>query len=195
MNIKLIVISKTDQPYLQEGIDIYVKRLRHYTNFEIDVIPALKDQKGASPEEIKEREAALLLKRLEGADRIILLDEHGKEHTSVGFSQYLQKQMNAGTRTLAGYLLHRTTEIDVNEVGMRLLYDTCSIGHCFWFASVDLDSHRPLFVMNSQFARSGRDIPHQGISIDELRIHTVGSVAFTKHTKRRIRDILHRGQI
>ena len=93
MNIKLIVISKTDQPYLQEGIDIYVKRLRHYTNFEIDVIPALKDQKGASPEEIKEREAAL-------ADRIILLDEHGKEHTSVGFSQYLQKQMNAGTRTL-----------------------------------------------------------------------------------------------
>ncbi len=100
MNIKLIVISKTDQPYLQEGIDIYVKRLRHYTNFEIDVIPALKDQKGASPEEIKEREAALLLKRLEGADRIILLDEHGKEHTSVGFSRYLQKQMNAGTRNL-----------------------------------------------------------------------------------------------
>ena len=100
MNIKLIVISKTDQPYLQEGIDIYVKRLHHYTNFEIDVIPALKDQKGASPEEIKEREAALLLKRLEGADRIILLDEHGKEHTSVGFSQYLQKQMNASTRNL-----------------------------------------------------------------------------------------------
>lgn len=100
MNIKLIVISKTDQPYLQEGIDIYVKRLCHYTNFEIDVIPALKDQKGSSPEEIKEREAALLLKRLEGADRIILLDEHGKEHTSVGFSQYLQKQMNAGTRNL-----------------------------------------------------------------------------------------------
>ena len=100
MNIKLIVISKTDQPYLQEGIDIYVKRLRHYTNFEINVIPTLKDQKGASPEEIKEREAALLLKRLEGADRIILLDEHGKEHTSVGFSQYLQKQMNAGTRNL-----------------------------------------------------------------------------------------------
>lgn len=100
MNIKLIVISKTDQPYLQEGIDIYVKRLRHYVNFEIEVIPALKDQKGASAEEIKEREALLLLKRLEGADRIVLLDEHGKEHTSVGFSQYLQKQMNAGIRNL-----------------------------------------------------------------------------------------------
>ena len=100
MNIKLLVVSKTDIPYIQEGIDVYVKRLKHYVNFELEVIPSLKDQKGASAEEIKEREAALILKRLEGADRIVLLDEHGKEHTSVGFSQYIQKQMNAGTRYL-----------------------------------------------------------------------------------------------
>ena len=100
MNIRLLVISKTDIPYLQEGIDVYVKRLKHYVNFEMEVIPALKDQKKASPDEIKEREGALLLKRLEGVDRIVLLDEHGKENTSVGFSQYLQKQMNAGTRNL-----------------------------------------------------------------------------------------------
>ena len=100
MNIRLLVISKTDIPYLQEGIDVYVKRLKHYVNFELEVIPALKDQKKASPDEIKEREGALLLKRLEGVDRIVLLDEHGKENTSVGFSQYLQKQMNAGTRNL-----------------------------------------------------------------------------------------------
>lgn len=100
MNIKLLVISKTDIPYLQEGIDIYAKRLKHYVNFELEVIPALRDQKGASPDEIKEREAALLLKRLEGVDRIVLLDEHGKELTSVGFSEFLQKQMNSGVRTL-----------------------------------------------------------------------------------------------
>lgn len=100
MNIKLLVISKTDSSYLQEGIDVYVKRLKHYVNFELEVIPALRDQKGASPDEIKEREAVLLLKRLEGADRIVLLDEHGKEHTSVGFSEFLQKQMNSGVRTL-----------------------------------------------------------------------------------------------
>ena len=100
MNIRLLVVSKTDIPYIQEGIDKYVKRLKHYVNFELEVIPALKDQKGAAPEEIKEREAALILKRLEGVDRIVLLDEHGKEHTSMGFSQYIQKQMNAGTRNL-----------------------------------------------------------------------------------------------
>ncbi|MCQ2294422.1 MAG: 23S rRNA (pseudouridine(1915)-N(3))-methyltransferase RlmH [Bacteroidales bacterium] len=100
MNIKLLVISKTDISYIQQGMEEYCKRLKHYVNFEVDVIPALKDQKGASPNEIKEREALLLLKKLQGADRIVLLDEHGKEHTSVGFSQYLQKQMNAGVRNL-----------------------------------------------------------------------------------------------
>lgn len=101
MNIKLIVVAKTDEKYLQEGIDIYVKRLKHYVNFELIVIPALKDQKNASAEEVKEREAAMILKHLEKVDATVLLDEHGKEHTSVGFSKYLQKHMNSGLRTLA----------------------------------------------------------------------------------------------
>ena len=100
MNIRLLVVSKTDEKYLQEGIAIYEKRLTHYTNFEITVIPALKDLKNASSDDIKEREGQLILKHLEKADSIILLDEHGTQHTSVGFSQFLQKQMNAGVRNL-----------------------------------------------------------------------------------------------
>lgn len=101
MNIKLIVVGKTDEKYLQQGIDVYVSRLKHYVNFEMVVIPALKDQKGASPDEVKEREAALLLRQLEKCDRVVLLDEHGEQHTSVDFAQYIQKQMNAGVRNLA----------------------------------------------------------------------------------------------
>ena len=101
MNIKLIVVAKTDEQYLRDGIDVYVKRLRHYVNFEMVVIPALKDLRNASVDEVKEREAAVLLRHLEKADAVVLLDEHGVEYTSVGFSKYLQKQMNAGIRTLA----------------------------------------------------------------------------------------------
>lgn len=101
MNIKLVVVGKTDEKYLQQGIDVYVSRLKHYVNFEMVVIPALKDQKGVSPDEVKEREAALLLRQLEKCDRVVLLDEHGEQHTSVDFAQYIQKQMNAGVRNLA----------------------------------------------------------------------------------------------
>lgn len=100
MNVRLIVVSKTDIPYIQTGIDEYVGRLRHYCDFEIVVIPALKNLGKASPEEVKEQEGRLILKQIEKADRVMLLDEHGREYTSVEFADCLQRQMNAGTRTL-----------------------------------------------------------------------------------------------
>ena len=101
MNIKLIVVSKTDVPYLQTGIDEYIGRLRHYCDFELVVIPALKNGGRLSPDEVKSKEGELILRQLEKVDYVVLLDEHGKEYTSVGFSEFLQKQMNAGVRTLA----------------------------------------------------------------------------------------------
>ena len=101
MNIKLIVVSKTDVPYIQTGIDEYVGRLKHYCDFEMVTIPALKNVGKATADEVKEREGQLILKQLEKVDCTVLLDEHGKEYSSVGFSEYLQKQMNAGVRTLA----------------------------------------------------------------------------------------------
>lgn len=101
MNIKLIVVSKTDVPYIQTGIDEYTARLRHYCDSELVVIPAIKGLGKASPEEVKEKEGLLILKQLEKADAVVLLDEHGREYTSVGFSEFLQRQMNAGVRTLA----------------------------------------------------------------------------------------------
>ena len=100
MTIKFLVVSKTDEPYLQQGIQQYVQRLQHYVNFNIVVIPALKDTKSLTPDEVKAREASLILKQVQKSDRIILLDEHGQQFTSVQFSQYLQKQMNASPRSL-----------------------------------------------------------------------------------------------
>lgn len=101
MNIKLIVVGKTDIAYVQHGLDDYTARLKHYTNFEFVVIPSVKNAGTLNPTELKEREGQLILKQLEKVDTTVLLDEHGKEYTSVGFAEYLQRQMNTGTRTLA----------------------------------------------------------------------------------------------
>ena len=101
MNIKLIVVSKTDVPYIQAGLDEYISRLKHYCPFEMLTIPALKNAGSLSIEELKEREGQLILRQVEKADQVVLLDEHGKEYSSVAFADYLQRQMNAGTRTLA----------------------------------------------------------------------------------------------
>lgn len=101
MKIMLIVVSKTDVPYIQAGIDEYVGRLKHYCDFELVVVPALKGMGKATPEEVKEKEGEQIRRQLAKADAVVLLDEHGKEYTSVGFAEMLQGQMNRGTRTLA----------------------------------------------------------------------------------------------
>lgn len=100
MKITLILNGKTEDDYLVKGFLNYEKRLKHYTSFEIIVIPALKNTKSLTVEQQKQKEGELLLKNIQTADILILLDENGKEYDSVGFSEYLQKQMNSGIKNL-----------------------------------------------------------------------------------------------
>ncbi len=100
MKITFLLVGKTEENYLQTGISIFEKRLQHYISFEQIVIPELKNTKNLSPEQIKEKEAELLLKHLQKADKIILLDEHGKKYRSTQFAEFLQTQMNSGIKNL-----------------------------------------------------------------------------------------------
>lgn len=100
MNITLLVVGKTDMPFVQQGLDLYVERLKHYVNFSLCVLPALKEQRNLSPDEVKRREGLQILPHIAKSDCTVLLDEHGKQRTSVAFSQYLQQRMNGGVRQL-----------------------------------------------------------------------------------------------
>lgn len=96
MKIKLIVIGKTDDRNLISLIDNYTKRLKHYIDFELMVIPDLKNRKALSIEQQKVKEGQLILKNVQKSDNVILLDEKGKEFTSNQFATFLQKKMNSG---------------------------------------------------------------------------------------------------
>ncbi len=100
MNIKLIAIGKTDNKSLQTLIDEYTKRLGFYIKFDLEVIPDIKNVKNLSESEQKAKEGQLILSKLTPTDQLILLDENGKEFNSVGFSDFLQKKMNSGIKTL-----------------------------------------------------------------------------------------------
>ncbi|MBW6491811.1 MAG: 23S rRNA (pseudouridine(1915)-N(3))-methyltransferase RlmH [Lentimicrobium sp.] len=100
MRITLLVIGKTNAQWLNSGIGIYTKRLLHYTRFEQVEIITPKHFKQLNSQQLKEAEGKLLLKYLEEADQVILLDERGKNYTSEDFADWLQKMMNAGTRHL-----------------------------------------------------------------------------------------------
>ena len=100
MNIKLIVIGKTDNINLNALIEEYTKRLRFYIKFDLEVIPDIKNVKNLSESEQKTKEGQLILEKLTPTDQLILLDENGKEFNSIEFSDFLQKKMNSGIKTL-----------------------------------------------------------------------------------------------
>ncbi|MDG1385292.1 MAG: 23S rRNA (pseudouridine(1915)-N(3))-methyltransferase RlmH [Flavobacteriaceae bacterium] len=100
MQIKLIAIGKTDQIELERLISMYQNRLSHYVRFSFDIIPDLKNSKNLSEKLQKEAEGKLILDKLLPTDRLILLDENGKEMNSIEFSTFLQKHMNSGIKRL-----------------------------------------------------------------------------------------------
>ena len=93
MKITLIAVGKTEDKYLMEGIEKYLNRLKHYINFNLLVIPDIKNTKSLTEAQQKSKEAELINKQLQPADVVVLLDENGKNYSSVDFSAYLSKQM------------------------------------------------------------------------------------------------------
>ena len=100
MKILLLVIGKTDDDYLITGIKKYVGRLGHYVSFELKEIPDIRNRKTLSEEQQKKSESFLLLSQFQAGDYIILLDENGKQFTSVEFSENLEKLMASGNKRI-----------------------------------------------------------------------------------------------
>lgn len=100
MKICLLCIGKTDEEFVKLGIENYTKRLKHYINFELIVIPDIRNAKNISQEQQKVKEGELLLKQLSRNDVVILLDERGKEFRSIDFSRFLEQKMIASVHRL-----------------------------------------------------------------------------------------------
>lgn len=100
MTIKLLVLGKTDSTQLNQLIEEYQNRLKHYIKFELEIIPDIKNTKNLSEKQQKEKEGDAILNKLSATDLLVLLDENGKQKTSMEFSEYLQKNMNSGLKQL-----------------------------------------------------------------------------------------------
>lgn len=100
MTIKLLAIGKTDSKPLQKLISEYENRLKHYVRFELETIPDMKNVKNLSEVLQQEKEGEQILKKLGPTDILVLLDENGKQFSSIDFSKYLQKKMNSGIKQL-----------------------------------------------------------------------------------------------
>ena len=100
MKFILLMIGKTNGTSLQKLIEDYQGRVQHYLNFEIVTIPELKNTKNLSVQEQKEKEADLILKQIDNQDDVILLDEKGKQFSSVAFAGFLEKKLHSSAKRM-----------------------------------------------------------------------------------------------
>ena len=93
MKISLITIGDNEGKYLANGFELYTKRLQHYVSFDTITIPSKKN-KSNSKEAAMQAEAKEIQKKLTPSDLVLLLDEKGKEYSSVDFAKQVQKHLN-----------------------------------------------------------------------------------------------------
>ena len=100
MKTELIVVGKTSDKHFQAGIDDYVRRVGHYMPFDITVIPDLKATRSLSEEQQKVAEGEQILRLVQPADTVVLLDEHGQELRSVELARWLEQKKQTARRLL-----------------------------------------------------------------------------------------------
>jgi 23S rRNA (pseudouridine1915-N3)-methyltransferase len=100
MKYILLQVDNTQEKYLEEGISLYLKRLKNYSLFEVTTINVPKNIRLRTFNEQKVYEAKLMNGFLQKEDYVVLLDENGEGLTSIGFSEFIRKRQNASTKRI-----------------------------------------------------------------------------------------------
>lgn len=98
MKITLLCIGKTNEKYLQTGIELYQKRLKHYCTFALLIVKDVKVVRDRH--QLIADEGAAILRHIASEDTVVLLDEIGKPYTSEGFAAYIERHMVQSSRHL-----------------------------------------------------------------------------------------------
>ena len=99
------------------------------------------------------------------------------------------------TRAFIGHFLHRTAEIDVDKIGLRLLHDTSSCGHGCYIFAVNLNGNRPFFIVDLLLTLVSFHIANEGIGIYKFGIYACGPKALAEQAKSGVGDVLHRSEV
>jgi len=95
MKILLLVFGKTDESYVIEGIKKFEKKIKPFIQLEIEEIAEPKNHcKLAKPQQLN-NEAIIFKSKLKSSDEVVLLDEKGKQFSSVEFSQKIESLLNS----------------------------------------------------------------------------------------------------
>jgi 23S rRNA (pseudouridine1915-N3)-methyltransferase len=100
MKIQLWSIGKGHESYVKEGVEDFTKRISKYYGVEWKIFPPSKQTTNTLESDIKKNEGQTILNALQKDDYLVLLDEKGKEITSVQVAALIEARANNSVKSL-----------------------------------------------------------------------------------------------
>lgn len=94
MRIRVLSIGKTNIPFVKEGLNEYTNRINHYLKFSWEELNDVKNGGKLTVEQLRKEEGKLILSQIVASDHLVLLDENGKNFTSVELAEWIDNKMN-----------------------------------------------------------------------------------------------------
>ena len=93
-----MTVGRTRIDFVARGLAEYTGRLKRYVPFDMSELPDVKASRSMSEQQQKDREGEMILQKINPADFVVLLDERGREYSSVEFAGYIEKLMASGRK-------------------------------------------------------------------------------------------------
>ncbi len=104
MKILFWSVGKKHESYVQEGVDMFTKRIGHYYPAAWFIIPSPKNSAMLSEMDLKKKEGETVLGFLQKDDHLVLLDERGKLLKTEELAQYLTRKADENIRNLVFFI-------------------------------------------------------------------------------------------
>ncbi len=92
LQIIVLLVGKTREEFIKEGLDFYQKRLKPYLKLTLKSVREEREGTNLPAELIKSREGERLLAQITPRSYVVALDPKGKEFTSEAFAVWLNKR-------------------------------------------------------------------------------------------------------
>lgn len=98
--MQLWSVGKPHEAYVKAGIEDFTKRIGNYFPIQWQIIAPPKQAASLTENALKKAEASQLLSLLDKDDYLVLLDERGKQFSSIELADFIQKRANESTRNI-----------------------------------------------------------------------------------------------
>ena len=100
MKFQFFSIGKPHDDFYKKAIDDFTKRINNYYKTEWIIIPPLKNAASLSTNNLKDSEAQALLSKINKDDFLVLLDETGKQLTSIELANFISQKTTINVRSI-----------------------------------------------------------------------------------------------